>query len=114
MNYNAEKLTLGYILNLLDGILETPGRILICTSNHPETLDPALIRPGRIDINLTVGFCTPKMFADMYNFFFKTNTSFKILLQQCFLKCFKIILIVLKKLTHNYVMNVAFYKMYVL
>lgn len=37
------------LLNVLDGVLETPGRILIMTSNHPERLDPALLRPGRID-----------------------------------------------------------------
>jgi SpoVK/Ycf46/Vps4 family AAA+-type ATPase len=46
----SEKLDLGTILNLMDGILETPGRIIIMTSNHPEVLDPALIRPGRIDL----------------------------------------------------------------
>ena len=35
-----------------DGIRETPGRILIITSNHYNKLDPALTRPGRIDIEL--------------------------------------------------------------
>ena len=36
---------------MLDGVVDSPGRILIMTSNHPEKLDPALIRPGRVDIN---------------------------------------------------------------
>ena len=45
----AQRLNLSTILNVLDGILETPGRILVMTSNHPELLDPALVRPGRID-----------------------------------------------------------------
>jgi len=40
------------ILNAWDGIIETPGRILIISSNHYEKLDPALVRPGRIDITL--------------------------------------------------------------
>jgi len=44
-----EEINLAILLNVLDGILETPGRILIMTSNHPERLDRALIRPGRID-----------------------------------------------------------------
>lgn len=67
---NPEKLNLSFILNLLDGVLETPGRILIMTSNHPELLDPALIRPGRIDVNLTVGNCTRNMIIDMFKFFY--------------------------------------------
>lgn len=45
-----EQLTLGHILQVFDGILETPGRILIMTTNHPEALDPALVRPGRVDV----------------------------------------------------------------
>ena len=73
---NPEKLTLGFVLNLLDGILETPGRILIMTSNHPEMLDPAFTRPGRVDVNLIVGYCTPEMFEEMYNFFYKTERDF--------------------------------------
>lgn len=48
----ALKLTLSHMLNFLDGILETPDRILILTSNHPETFDPALMRPGRIDVSV--------------------------------------------------------------
>lgn len=49
------RLNLSVLLNVLDGILETPGRILIMTTNHPEKLDKALIRPGRIDsiVNFT-------------------------------------------------------------
>lgn len=46
----SEKLDIGTMLNLMDGVLETPGRIIVMTSNHPDTLDPALIRPGRIDL----------------------------------------------------------------
>ena len=47
-----ELITLDDILNLWDGIRETPGRMLIISSNHYFKLDPALIRPGRIDITL--------------------------------------------------------------
>ena len=41
---------LSRLLSLLDGLDEHSGRILIMTTNKPEDLDPALIRPGRIDI----------------------------------------------------------------
>lgn len=42
-------INLADLLNTLDGPVEHPGRILIMTTNHPERLDPALIRKGRID-----------------------------------------------------------------
>jgi SpoVK/Ycf46/Vps4 family AAA+-type ATPase len=57
---HPEKITLAALLNILDGVLECPGRILIMTSNHPEKLDPALIRPGRIDIMANFGRCTDR------------------------------------------------------
>jgi chaperone BCS1 len=47
-----DALTLGAILEVLDGITETAGRIVILTTNHREKLDPALIRPGRIDMEI--------------------------------------------------------------
>lgn len=72
-----EELTLSFLLNLLDGILETPGRILIITTNRPETLDKAFIRPGRIDLNVEVGYCTLEMIKDMYEFFFNEEEESK-------------------------------------
>jgi hypothetical protein len=45
-------ITLGDLLELLDGIIELPGRMIIFTTNHPERIDPALMRPGRVDINV--------------------------------------------------------------
>ena len=67
---HPEQLNLSFILNLLDGVLETPGRILIITTNHPERLDKALIRPGRIDIHLQVGNCSQEMIIDILRFFY--------------------------------------------
>lgn len=43
------KPTLGEILNVLDGVPERHGHILVLDTNHLKTLDPALIRPGRVD-----------------------------------------------------------------
>lgn len=57
---HPERLTLATLLNILDGVLECPGRILIVSSNHPEMLDPALIRPGRIDIMANFDRCTDR------------------------------------------------------
>ena len=47
-----DPITLDEILNLLDGIRETPNRIIVMTSNHYDKLDPALVRPGRIDLTI--------------------------------------------------------------
>lgn len=46
---DPDALNLAGLLNVLDGVVDTPGRLLVMTTNHPEVLDPALIRPGRID-----------------------------------------------------------------
>lgn len=43
--------TLSGLLNAIDGVAAPEGRLLVMTSNHPEHLDPALIRPGRIDLH---------------------------------------------------------------
>ena len=45
-----DKLDLATLLNVLDGVRETPGRIIILSTNHPERLDEALLRPGRFDM----------------------------------------------------------------
>ena len=62
---DSQKLTLSHILNILDGILETPGRIFIMTSNYPEKLDKALIRPGRIDSIVHFTKCTKEDIIEM-------------------------------------------------
>jgi ATP-dependent 26S proteasome regulatory subunit len=41
-----DELDLAGLLNALDGVVDCPGRIVVMTTNHPERLDPALIRPG--------------------------------------------------------------------
>jgi len=49
---NDDKLTLGAILEVIDGLVECPGRVIIMTTNHKDHLDPALLRPGRIDMEI--------------------------------------------------------------
>jgi len=67
----ADPLTLDDILNVFDGIRETPGRIIVVTTNHYEKLDKALKRPGRIDINMKLDYITNKIFKNMYYHFFE-------------------------------------------
>lgn len=49
------KLTLGGLLTVLDGVLELHNTIVIMTTNYPEKLDARLIRPGRVTHNLRLG-----------------------------------------------------------
>lgn len=63
-------ITLDDILNLWDGIRETPGRILIISSNHYHKLDPALIRPGRIDITHELSNASHNTINDIYHHLF--------------------------------------------
>ncbi len=67
------KLTLGGLLNALDGgIIDTHGRILVVTTNRPERLDSALVRPGRIDMRFNFGLCDESQIRGLYyNFFCK-------------------------------------------
>lgn len=72
---NKDEITLSFLLNLLDGVLETPGRILIMTSNYPKRLDKALIRPGRIDMNVHFTNADNNMIAQMIHNFYNTNIT---------------------------------------
>ena len=68
-----DPITLDDILNLWDGICETPGRILVITSNHYDELDPALKRPGRIDITLEMQNASRKIIGEMHKHLFKQD-----------------------------------------
>ena len=65
-----DKITLSYILNIIDGIRETPGRILIITSNNYDSLDDALVRPGRIDMTLEMKNTSIDTIKEMYNHYY--------------------------------------------
>lgn len=66
-----KKPTLGEILNVLDGVPERHGHILILDTNHLANLDPAMIRPGRVDRILTwrrmTGDNVRKYLENLYN-----------------------------------------------
>jgi len=73
-NYSSEDpITLDDILNLWDGIRETPGRILIISSNHYDKLDSALTRPGRIDITHELSNASHNTISELYLHLFGTK-----------------------------------------
>jgi SpoVK/Ycf46/Vps4 family AAA+-type ATPase len=77
-NENNTNLNLSCILNTIDGVLENYGRILIITSNYPERLDKALIRPGRIDIKVHFTKCSNSMYRDILEFYYEITLDINI------------------------------------
>jgi len=63
--------TFSGFLNALDGVASGEERVIFMTTNHPERLDPALVRPGRVDFAVLVGDATPaqarKLYAKFYD-----------------------------------------------
>lgn len=66
-----EGVTLSGLLNVVDGMLSPAGAIFIMTTNHIDKLDPALLRPGRIDIKLNITYATKEQKQSLYNRFFQ-------------------------------------------
>ena len=62
--------SLSELLNALDGVASAEGIIVIMTTNYPESLDPALTRPGRIDFHLHLGYCTREQAARIFTKFY--------------------------------------------
>jgi ATPase family associated with various cellular activities (AAA) len=65
---------LAFILNLLDGTLEANGRIIAITTNFPERIDRALIRPGRIDMIVNFKKCNLAVLQEMVRSFYDSDT----------------------------------------
>ncbi|XP_010245232.1 PREDICTED: AAA-ATPase At3g50940-like [Nelumbo nucifera] len=59
-----DQVTLSGLLNFIDGLWSSCGdqRIIVLTTNHKDWLDPALLRPGRMDKHIHMSYCTPKGF----------------------------------------------------
>ncbi|KAL9245887.1 hypothetical protein vseg_019486 [Gypsophila vaccaria] len=58
------QLTLSGLLNFIDGLWSSCGdeRIIVFTTNHKEKLDPALLRPGRMDMHIHMSYLTVRGF----------------------------------------------------
>ncbi|KAK9232720.1 hypothetical protein WN943_022968 [Citrus x changshan-huyou] len=66
-NQGDNKVTLSGLLNFIDGLWSccSEGRIIIFTTNHKEKLDPALLRPGRMDMHIHMSYCTASVFEQL-------------------------------------------------
>ncbi|KAJ7624490.1 P-loop containing nucleoside triphosphate hydrolase protein [Roridomyces roridus] len=69
------QVTLAGLLNVLDSVASEEGRLTFATTNHIEQLDPALIRPGRMDLKIKYGLATMEQLEQMFDRFYPYDAS---------------------------------------
>ncbi|KAJ7173596.1 P-loop containing nucleoside triphosphate hydrolase protein [Mycena filopes] len=67
---DGSTLSLSGLLNSLDGVAAAEGRLLFATTNHIERLDPALSRPGRMDVWVNFTHATKWQAEGIFKCFF--------------------------------------------
>ncbi|EIN06198.1 P-loop containing nucleoside triphosphate hydrolase protein [Punctularia strigosozonata HHB-11173 SS5] len=72
---DGSTLSLSGLLNSLDGVAAAEGRLLFATTNHIERLDPALSRPGRMDVWINFKHATKWQAEGIFKCFFPTKSS---------------------------------------
>jgi hypothetical protein len=63
------------ILTIMDGLVETSGRIIICTANDPRKISEPFKRPGRLDEHIEFTKCTRIMIIQLVELFYCTTLS---------------------------------------
>jgi len=74
-NNDGSTLSLSGLLNSLDGVAAAEGRLLFATTNHIERLDPALSRPGRMDVWVNFRNATKWQAEGIFRCFFPSKPS---------------------------------------
>lgn len=75
----AIEITLGDILEIIDGFIEMPGRMAIFITNHPENIDPAFMRRGRMNTIMEIKKLQRKDIADIYKLWFDKEIPAEVL-----------------------------------
>ena len=63
-------ITLSGLLNAIDGVQAQQGRLLFATTNKYDALDPALMRPGRLDLHIEFKQATKWQAAELFKRFY--------------------------------------------
>ena len=74
-NNDKKGITLSGLLNAIDGVASHEGRVLVMTTNFPENLDDALIRPGRIDMKVQFTNATRTQIYELFTRMYSPNTD---------------------------------------
>ncbi len=64
------KVTLRGLLNALDGVASTEGRIIFLTTNYIDRLDSAMTRPGRVDLKVQIDYPDDDQLSRMFKRFY--------------------------------------------
>ncbi|KAH3687394.1 hypothetical protein WICPIJ_001625 [Wickerhamomyces pijperi] len=67
--------TFSGLLNALDGVASSEETITFMTTNHPEKLDPAILRPGRIDYRMLIDNASPYQIKEMFLRFYEGESE---------------------------------------
>ncbi|KAJ1291123.1 hypothetical protein BS78_02G294400 [Paspalum vaginatum] len=69
---NNNQVTLSGLLNFIDGLWSTSGkeRIIVFSTNYKDRLDPALLRRGRTDMHVYMGYCSWEAFKTLARNYF--------------------------------------------
>ncbi|KIW08454.1 uncharacterized protein PV09_01357 [Verruconis gallopava] len=68
--YSGPTVTFSGLLNALDGVASAEERVIFLTTNHIERLDEALVRPGRIDMTVRLGYATLHQIEKLWDRFY--------------------------------------------
>jgi len=68
-------ISLSGLLNAIDGVASHEGRVLVMTTNYPQKLDDALIRPGRVDMIVEFTMATRKQIRELFIRMYSSDTA---------------------------------------
>ncbi|KAL8922443.1 MAG: hypothetical protein Q9208_005165 [Pyrenodesmia sp. 3 TL-2023] len=72
---DVQGISLSGLLNAIDGVASHEGRVLLMTTNFPEKLDEALIRPGRIDKKIFFTKATHSQITELFIRMYSPDTG---------------------------------------
>ncbi|KAG2387342.1 hypothetical protein C9374_001674 [Naegleria lovaniensis] len=73
----AHRISVSGLLNSIDGLSAQEGRILFLTTNHPEKLNPALVRPGRVDRKFSISYADSTQVRKLFQNFYQDEKGYE-------------------------------------
>ena len=81
-NNENQGISLSGLLNAIDGVASHEGRVLLMTTNFPDKLDEALIRPGRVDMKVRFTNATRSQICELFTRMYSPDTPANLSLEQ--------------------------------
>lgn len=79
---STSRISLSGLLNALDGVGAQEGRILFATTNKYSALDPALCRPGRMDVHVEFKLASKYQAQELYKRFYLPDSEVEKLMKE--------------------------------